>query len=262
MKIDRARWVSWLLSLAFHGGLAWILLVQSSSRTEERHASSIELFDHVLPDGVDVKPPISEDAAKPQLTQPTEALSTPSPSQRTRPIRRQIRSSMDTSVTPTPKTEASDSPTAALPIVEMDAIAPSNTGTGVTVSPLVGRPSPGGTPPSEKTAPQPGGGFKTQYRRGESAPSAALTTPPKVTEEVKPNYPEAIRELGIEGKVVLEITIDGEGRVIAARVMQSLHPVLDQEAIVAAKQMRFQPAAVNDVPVQVTWRYTFVFVLD
>lgn len=107
-----------------------------------------------------------------------------------------------------------------------------------------------------------GTGFKKTYRPGEQAPVAVITSKPKPLKRVVPAYPERMRELEIEGRVRLLLTIDGNGRVIKAKVIKSLRKELDDEAVKAAKKMLFAAAKVNGVPVTVTIPYTFTFVLD
>lgn len=108
----------------------------------------------------------------------------------------------------------------------------------------------------------PSKGFKKDYQQGEQAPVAVITTKPRPLKKVQPVYPQRLQDLGIEGRVVLELTIDANGRVVAVRVLRGLHPELDQAAIAAAKQMLFSPAKVNGTAVKVPTRYSFVFVLD
>jgi periplasmic protein TonB len=114
-----------------------------------------------------------------------------------------------------------------------------------------------GLPPPPKPK-----GFKTTYTKGEEAPVAVITSQPRVVKKVTAAYPEKMKELGIEGRVVLELTIDGSGKVTDARVVKSLRAELDAAALVAARQMIFAPATVNGTPVKVKIPYTFAFVLD
>ena len=105
-------------------------------------------------------------------------------------------------------------------------------------------------------------GFKKNYAKGELAPVAVITTRPQVRKRVQPRYPARMRELEVEGKVVLQLTVDEVGAVIEAKVLKSLRPELDAEALRAARQMLFAPAKVGGTPVKVKISYTFTFVLD
>jgi TonB family protein len=105
-------------------------------------------------------------------------------------------------------------------------------------------------------------GFKKRYGAGEAAPLAVVTTMPKVLSRAVPEYPQRVRDLGIEGQVVASLQIDGKGRVTAVKILRGLHPVLDAAAMSAARRTRFAPAEVDGVPVAVTISFTFTFVLD
>jgi len=105
-------------------------------------------------------------------------------------------------------------------------------------------------------------GFRKKYGKGEKAPLAVATTLPRMLKKVVPPYPEKAKELGIEGRVILELTVDGEGRVVGVRVVSSLHPLLDAVAVDAARKMRFAPGTVNGTPVSLKIPVPFTFVLD
>lgn len=113
----------------------------------------------------------------------------------------------------------------------------------------------------KKQKPRPTG-FKKTYQAGEAAPVAVITTHPRVTKRVEPPYPDKVKDLGIEGRVVLQLTIDHRGRVIKVKLLRGLRKELDQGSMAAARKMRFAPATVNGTPVKVTIPYTFTFVLD
>ena len=73
-----------------------------------------------------------------------------------------------------------------------------------------------------------------------------------------PQYPPEARAAGIQGVVLAEIVIDGEGSVIDARVVRSV-PLLDEAALKAVKNWRFTPTVVNGqaVPVRMTVTVNF-----
>lgn len=62
------------------------------------------------------------------------------------------------------------------------------------------------------------------------------------------------------GQVVAEITIDASGTVISGKVVRSDSALLDEAALQAVRNWRFQPTAVNgqDVPVKMNVTVTFV----
>jgi protein TonB len=75
--------------------------------------------------------------------------------------------------------------------------------------------------------------------------------PPTVLREIKPQYTEAARQRGIQGDVLLEIVVRRDGSVGDVRIVQGLGYGLDQRAVEAVRQWRFQAAARHGVPVDV-----------
>jgi protein TonB len=88
-----------------------------------------------------------------------------------------------------------------------------------------------------------GGGV---YRAG------GAVTAPRVISEVKPNYtPDALRGR-VQGTVVLELIVSRDGCPTQIRVIRSLDPGgLDQEAVAATAQWRFEPGRLAGTPVDV-----------
>jgi TonB family protein len=73
--------------------------------------------------------------------------------------------------------------------------------------------------------------------------------PPWAVQTARPQYPQKAFKKKIEGKVVVEVAIDSEGTVAAARVVESI-PLLDDAAIDAACQWTFAPAVKDGHPVR------------
>jgi periplasmic protein TonB len=80
----------------------------------------------------------------------------------------------------------------------------------------------------------------------------ALTRPTAV-------YPRSQEGSGVAGKVRVEITVDEHGRVISARVLQSLGPAFDEAALAAARAYTFEPAVRCGKPTPSTLRIGFSF---
>jgi periplasmic protein TonB len=76
-------------------------------------------------------------------------------------------------------------------------------------------------------------------------------TPPSILREVKPDYTEEGRRRSIEGDVVMEIVVRRDGTVGDVRVLQGLGGGLDQRAVDAVRQWRFNPARRLGAPVDV-----------
>jgi len=106
-------------------------------------------------------------------------------------------------------------------------------GIGAGRGPGVGPGSGGGT----------GGGV---YRPGGSV------TAPRVITEVKPTYTDSALAQKIQGTVVLELVVRSNGRPSDIRIVQSLDPGgLDEQAIIAAGEWRFEPGRLSGEPVNV-----------
>ncbi len=86
-------------------------------------------------------------------------------------------------------------------------------------------------------------------------------TAPRKAVDVAPTYPPIARNAHIEGIVVLEATIDTEGRVTDLRVLRSV-PLLDDAALQAVRQWRFTPGQLNGQAVAVIITVTVRFALD
>jgi protein TonB len=78
---------------------------------------------------------------------------------------------------------------------------------------------------------------------------------PRLIREVKADYTEDARQRGVEGGVILEIVVRGDGTVGDVKVLQGLAGGLNDRAVQAVRQWRFSPAlrlgAAVDVIVEV-----------
>ena len=107
------------------------------------------------------------------------------------------------------------------------------TGVGSGRGPGLGPGSGGGT----------GGGV---YRAGGTVSS------PRLVNEVKPRYTNEALLNRIQGTVVLEAVVTSDGCTSQIRVVRSLDALgLDQEAVAAVAQWRFDPGRLGTVPVDV-----------
>jgi TonB family protein len=84
---------------------------------------------------------------------------------------------------------------------------------------------------------------------------------PRVVEAVEARYPEAARERGRSGPVLVSLELDAEGNVVSAEIEQGLGPLLDEAALEAARQLRFTPALRDGEPIATRITYRFVFSL-
>jgi protein TonB len=70
--------------------------------------------------------------------------------------------------------------------------------------------------------------------------------------------PEQARQAGVRGVVIVEAMIDADGSVKQARVLRSI-PLLDEAALEAVRQWRFEPTLLSGQPVPVIVTLTVNF---
>jgi protein TonB len=70
---------------------------------------------------------------------------------------------------------------------------------------------------------------------------------PRLIHRVEPEYPLLARQAQVQGLVILEATVDHEGYVNEVRVLRS-HSVLQQAAVDAVQQWRYEPLMLNGAP--------------
>ena len=83
---------------------------------------------------------------------------------------------------------------------------------------------------------------------------------PKLISRVEPVYPKEARMARMEGVVILEARVDETGKVTSAKALRSI-PKLDQAAIDAVKQWKYEPVVVDGKPIPVVITVTVRFVL-
>jgi protein TonB len=84
---------------------------------------------------------------------------------------------------------------------------------------------------------------------------------PQKTRNVPPEYPGIAQRARVQGMVIIEATINREGRVSEARVLRSI-PLLDQAALDAVRQWEYEPTLLNGVPVPLIMTVTVNFTLS
>jgi TonB family protein len=85
---------------------------------------------------------------------------------------------------------------------------------------------------------------------------------PIVISKIEPMYSEEARRARISGIVILETLIDKTGTVREVNVLKPLPFGLDQAAVDAVKQWKFNPALKNGEPVDVVFNLTVNFKID
>jgi protein TonB len=83
---------------------------------------------------------------------------------------------------------------------------------------------------------------------------------PKLVHDVKPEYPPLAVQARVQGIVILEAHVGTDGLVRSLRVLRGI-PLLDDAAIAAVKQRRYQPLLLNGVPTEFILTLTMNFQL-
>jgi protein TonB len=73
--------------------------------------------------------------------------------------------------------------------------------------------------------------------------------PPTLVRRVEPTYPPTAVSARLQGIVILEAVVDEEGTVKDVKVLRSVNPLLDREALAAVRQWRYSPVVLNGTPV-------------
>lgn len=90
----------------------------------------------------------------------------------------------------------------------------------------------------------------------------AATTPVSITSKPSPQYTDEARRLKVEGEVLVKVVFTASGEVRVLNVVRGLGHGLDESAIKAAQNVRFNPALRNGQPVDSTATLHIVFQLS
>ena len=72
--------------------------------------------------------------------------------------------------------------------------------------------------------------------------SSPVVVPARPLVRLPPDYPAALREQGIEGRVVASVTVSASGQVEAVTIRSATDPLFEQAVRAALKRWRFEPA--------------------
>ncbi|PID29019.1 MAG: hypothetical protein CSB55_02830 [Candidatus Cloacimonadota bacterium] len=105
----------------------------------------------------------------------------------------------------------------------------------------------------------------TRREEGKTSDFAVFEKAPQAIKQVPPVYPDFARKLGLQGKVVVRAEIFEDGSVGAVKIIKSLMDGpggLDEAAITAVKQWKFQPGENGGKPIACWVTFAVVFNLD
>lgn len=84
---------------------------------------------------------------------------------------------------------------------------------------------------------------------------------PKLVKKVEPIYPEEAKKTLVQGVVVLEVTTDAQGNVADVRVVESESSLLNQSAIDAVSQWKYEVMYDKGKPIPVSFKVTVTYKL-
>ncbi|HET9343399.1 MAG TPA: energy transducer TonB [Candidatus Eremiobacteraceae bacterium] len=80
---------------------------------------------------------------------------------------------------------------------------------------------------------------------------------------VTPTYPQAALKAGIQGQVIVAITVGWNGRLLASSVRSSSgSTLLNDAALGAARESTFRPPTLNGIPIQRSYIILYTFELN
>jgi len=85
--------------------------------------------------------------------------------------------------------------------------------------------------------------------------------PLKIISKPRAQYTEAARSTDVQGTVILRVTFLANGTIGNINVIKGLSHGLSEQAIAAARRIKFEPARLNNEPVTVTKQIEFPFIL-
>ncbi len=80
-------------------------------------------------------------------------------------------------------------------------------------------------------------------------PFVAIENPPQVIKLATPSYPDIAYRMGLNGRVIVEVTVDQQGKPIQAIIIKSTSDIFNDEAISAAMKSTYKPAMMSTGPV-------------
>lgn len=109
----------------------------------------------------------------------------------------------------------------------------------------------------------PGGGTSAVVKPPEPEPPAkpAVVLMPEIVHFENAPYPKAAEQAGLEGRVLLKLTVDKQGNVNEAEVLEGAGNGFDEAAQAAALKFKFKPATRDGVPFAVKIKYSYDFTL-
>lgn len=84
---------------------------------------------------------------------------------------------------------------------------------------------------------------------------------PIIKQFVQPEYPEVARLSQMQGTVVVKVLVGPDGNVMDAQILKGIHPLLDREALKAARRTTWIPGKQRNIPVKCWMALPYNFTL-
>jgi TonB family protein len=102
---------------------------------------------------------------------------------------------------------------------------------------------------------------KKTAETGQTFTEGATKTPVKILQKVFPRYTDKAREANISGVIKLYLLFAANGKISHIIVLKGLGYGLDEQALIAARQIKFEPATENGKPVSVVKMVAYSFTI-
>lgn len=100
------------------------------------------------------------------------------------------------------------------------------------------------------------------YDTGADDGFVASSENPRIIQWAKPFYPEMARRAQIEGTVLVKVLVGPDGTVKDAVLLRGVNPIVDKEALKAARKCKFIPGKQRNIPVKAWMALPFSFRLN
>ncbi|MDB5410104.1 MAG: TonB family protein [Rhodospirillales bacterium] len=263
--IARLRWPAWAAAVAVHLAFVAAILTGVLSRTEPTPSDAVEiaLVFEPTPEPNAVAPTESQPETMPA---PTPAEAPPIPLEPPPPLAKAVEPA------PAPPSSEPQEPQA----VEQAALPPEDP------APPPPRPMTKPAPTRRASKPAPAIAHREAAPAPRQAPAGTVgetenAAPPSVVAAAplrttpvgnlsrnrKPDYPAEARRRGQQGRALLRVEVSAAGAATDVRLVASSgYPVLDEAALTAVREWRFDPATVDSRPVEGAVEVPIRFRLD
>ena len=90
-------------------------------------------------------------------------------------------------------------------------------------------------------------------------PFVAIENPIQILKLAAPSYPEIAYRMGLNGKVIVEVTVDQQGKPIQATIAKSTSDIFNDASISAAMKSTYKPAMMSTGPITAKVYVPFTF---